>query len=153
MPVIEGSISRSGAVGAEGANAGALRWARARYDFAEDGGTVGAKNLLGITGASLIPAGAVVLGGFVDVLTAPTSGGSATIGIGIESGSDVIAVAAISGAPWSTTGRKALIQTFSNPASSVKTTAARNIVANIGTAALTAGKFDVYVAYIASVAE
>jgi hypothetical protein len=55
----------------------------------------------------------------------------------------------VSGAPWSTTGRKSVIPVFTG-ATSLKTTAARDVSIVIGTAALTAGGFTVYLAYIAT---
>ena len=58
---------------------------------------------------------------------------------------DVVAVAAISGAPWSTTGKKAIIPKRNTPEStSILTTAARNVLFVISGADLTAGKVQVY---------
>jgi hypothetical protein len=149
--VIEGAQRRTGSVNAESTAAtpadGSTRWARVRYDFAVEGGLV---STIGLAGALIIPSGAVVMGGFLDIITPPTSGGGATIAIQVEGANDLVAAAAISGAPWSTTGRKSIIPAYTG-ATSVKTTAARDISAVIGTAALTAGVFDVYVAYIETV--
>lgn len=117
--------------------------ARGRYDFAVDGGAVGDIDL---TAVAQIPANAVVLGGFVEVDTVPTSGGAATVAVKVEGAGDLVAAAAISGAPWSTTGRKSIIPVFTG-ATTVKTTAARKLVATVATAALTAGVFDVVVFY------
>lgn len=144
MAVIERSnvIERPSA-NLEGAVDGQTQWALADYSFAADGGAVGNINLL----PSNLPAGAVLLAGYLEVLVVPTSAGGATIGISSEGAGDLVAPAAISGAPWSTTGRKNLIPAFTG-ATSVKLTAARNIVAVIGTAALTAGSFRVAVAYL-----
>lgn len=121
-----------------------LKIARGRYDFAVDGGAVGDIDL---TPPAQIPANAVIMGGFVEVDTAPTSGGSATIAVKVEAANDIINAAAIGGAPWSTTGRKSVIPVFTG-ASTVKTTAARKIIATVATAALTAGAFDVVLFYI-----
>lgn len=123
---------------------GAIKSLRVRYDFAVKGGAVGTIPLFG---ASLIPAGAVVIGGIVDVITPPTSGGAGTLGIGVEAGADIVAAAAVSGAPWSTTGRKSTIPAFTG-ATSIKTTVARDVNAIIATAALTAGVVDVYLFYV-----
>lgn len=128
MPVIEKS--------------GRVRLARAFYDFAVDGGTVGTLALRG----DGIPTGAIIYDVVIDVQTAPTSGGAATIGISSEGASDLQSAAAISGAPWSTaTPKRGTLTATSTP---IKTTAARSIAAVIGTAALTAGKFVVLVRYI-----
>jgi hypothetical protein len=149
--VIEGALRRTGSVSAESTVAtpadGSTRWARVRYDFAVEGGAIGT---IGLAGATIIPLGAVIMGGFVDVITPPTSGGGATIAIQVEGANDIVNAAAISGAPWSTTGRKSVIPAYTG-ATSVKTTAARDISAVIATATLTAGVFDVYLAYIETV--
>jgi hypothetical protein len=119
-----------------------LKWARGRYDFAVDGGAVSTIVLT----TEQIPSGAIILGGLVEVDTVPTSGGAATIAVTVEGAGDIIAAAAISGAPWSTAGRKSVVPAFTG-ATTVKTTADRDISAVIATAALTAGVFDVLLAY------
>lgn len=149
--VIEGGVGRSGALSAEvtaGAPAvyGALRWVRADYSFAADGGAVGT---LALVGTTVIPSGAIVLGGLLEVTTPPTSGGAATIAVQVEAANDTVNAAAISGAPWSTAGRKSVIPVFTG-ATSLKTTTARDVSIVIGTAALTAGVFTIYLAYIAT---
>lgn len=153
MPIISPTTTdttvrqRAGSVAAEStaatAGASALKWVRGSYSFAADGGAVGTVNLVG---AAVIPAGAAILAAFIDVGTLPTSGGAATIAVGVEGAADMQAAAAISGAPWSTAGWKLGTKTFAT--APVETTVARDIVVTIGTAALTAGTFDVYVAYI-----
>lgn len=122
----------------------AIQVARGRYDFAIDGGAVGAIDL---TSSAQIPANAVIVGGFVEVDTAPTSGGAGTLAINTEGAGDIVAAAAVSGAPWSTTGRKSVIPAFTG-ATSVKTTVARKIVGTVATAALTAGALDVVLFYV-----
>lgn len=121
-----------------------LKVVRGRYDFAVDGGAVGDINL---TPAGSIPANAIILGGFVEVDTAPTSGGAGTVAVSVEGAADTVAAAAVSGAPWSTTGRKSVIPVFTG-ASTLKTTVARGITATIAAAALTAGAFDVVLFYV-----
>lgn len=109
------------------------------YDFAVDGGAVGTINLRGLNGTGQVPNGFVVLDSVVEVLTIPTSGGAATIAVQANAANDVVNAAAISGAPWSTTGRKAGIPVAA--ASSIKMTADRNVAIVVAVAALTAGKF------------
>ncbi|WP_433225592.1 hypothetical protein [Actinomadura formosensis] len=121
-----------------------LHAVRGRYDFAVDGGAVGDIDL---TPEAQIPANAVVLGGFAEVDVPPTSGGAGTLAVKVEGAGDIIAAAAVSGAPWSTTGRKSVVPVFTG-ATSVKTTAARKIVATVATAALTAGVVDVVLFYV-----
>lgn len=122
-----------------------LKEVTGEYDFAVDGGAVSTVTLRAAPSYSVgndIPFGAIIEGGFVEVDTAVTSGGSATVAVTVESAGDIVAAAAISGAPWSTTGRKSLVPAFTG-ATTVKTTAARSITITIATAALTAGKFRV----------
>jgi hypothetical protein len=52
----------------------------------------------------------------------------------------------VSGAPWSTTGRKSVIPVFTG-ASTVKTTVARALSIAVAVQALTAGKFRVVLFY------
>jgi hypothetical protein len=92
-----------------------------------------------------LPAGLTVIGGYMNVETAPVGAG-ASIGITIESAGDVVAVAAIVGAPWSTTGKKAILPKRNTPeaSSTFTTTVARDILFVISGADLTAGKVQLY---------
>jgi len=120
-----------------------LKAVRGRYDFAVDGGAVGDIDL---TSLAQIPANAVVLGGFVEVDTAVVGSG-ASLAVKVEGAADIVGVAAVSGAPWSTAGRKSVIPVFTG-ATTVKTTAARKIQATVSAAVLTAGAFDVVLFYV-----
>lgn len=121
---------------------GRTKWARAYYDFAVEGGAVGDIALRG----DQIPAGAVILDSLIKTDTVLTSGGSATVAVKVESAADINAADAISGAPWSTTGAKRGDLTATT--APVTTTAKRTITATVATAALTAGKFSVALAYV-----
>lgn len=126
-----------------------LKEVTGEYDFAVDGGAVSTITLRGATSYSVgndIPVGSVIEGGYVEVDTVPTSGGSATIAVSVEGAGDLVNAAAISGAPWSSTGRKSIIPAGTG-ATSVKTTAARVLTIAIATAALTAGKFRIVINY------
>ncbi len=124
-----------------------LRVAKATYDFAVDGGAMAT-----ITPAAnaTIPINAIIMGGAINNITVETSGGGATIALGLSAGGGgaaaLLAAAAISGAPWSSTGIKAIIPVFS-AATMIKMTAAGVITLTVATATLTAGKFDVEVVY------
>ena len=131
MPFIEQSL-------AEGVNGRALKVAIGQYDFAVDGGVQGTIALMGQTA---IPSGATIVGGFVDVQTQCTGVG-ASIACQVEAANDIVNAAAVSGAPWSTTGRKSVIPVFTG-ATTVKTSAARDISVVIAAATTTAGAFDV----------
>jgi hypothetical protein len=132
MPFIEHNAG-------EGVTTKGLRIVRGDYSFAADGGAAGT---IALMGSALVPSGCTVLGGWLEVTTPPTSGGAATISVGIEAAGDLVAAAAVSGAPWSTAGRKSVVPVFTG-ATSIRLTAARDISIVIATAALTAGAFKV----------
>lgn len=125
----------------EGVNAGAIKQVIAGYDFAVDGGAV---STIALTGSLLIPSGAVVLRGYIDVITQLTSGGSATIAAQVNAANDILTAVAV--ASW-TVGIKNILPASPTgaltAATSIKTTAARDVSIVIATAALTAGKFNI----------
>src|SRR5688572_20345008 len=90
---------------------GQARWVSAEYDFAVHGGAQGSIVI------GNLPSGLSVIGGYMNVETAPVGAG-ASIGITIEAAGDVVAVAAIAGAPWSTTGKKAILPKRNTPEAS-----------------------------------
>ncbi len=122
---------------------GIKEW-KGEYDFAVDGGAVSTITLRSDDGG--LPAGAIVEGGLIEVDTILTSGGAPTVAVQAEGAGDIQAAAAISGAPWSTTGRKSVVPVFTG-ATTVKTTIVRNPAIVIATATLTAGKFRVILFY------
>lgn len=143
---IEGLNHRDLALSGTADGLGGLRVARATYDVSTTLalGTVGAHGL-GVT----LPIKAVVVGGFLQVNTAFTSGGSGTLALKVESANDIISAAAVSGAPFSTTGQKAIIPKANTPESTgVALTAAREITATVATADLTAGKGTLFLYYV-----
>lgn len=137
MGVISGTSKLSGGMGI-----GRTKWASAQYDFAVDGGAVGDIALRGAT----VPSGAIVVDALIKVDTVLTSAGAATVAIKLQSAADINAADAFDGAPWSTTGAKR--GDFTATSAPVLTTAQRTLTATVGTAALTAGKFSVMVAYV-----
>jgi hypothetical protein len=137
MAVIEGS----GKIGAGGVR-GARKTAVGLYDFATEGGAVGAITLRGDT----VPSGAIIIDALIQVDTALTSGGSATVAVKVESANDILTATAYGSSPWSSTGAKRA--TLTATSAPVTTTAARSIVATVATAALTAGAFKVIVTYV-----
>jgi len=138
MPVIEGARKLS----ASDPGMGQPKVAVGLYDFATDGGAVGDITLRG----GSIPSGAIIVDALLHVDTVLTSGGAATVAVKTEGAADINAADAISGAPWSTAGAKRA--DFTATTAPIKTTAARSIVASVATAALTAGKFKVFVWYV-----
>lgn len=105
--------------------------ARDIYDFALHGGAIGTIQL-----PLVIPDNAIITECIVDVLTDPASGGAATIALGLNTTTDLLAATAIA----SVTG----IVVAKAQAAAFKLTAERNLQITIATAALTAGKLGVH---------
>ena len=144
---------------------GNIRVARATFD--PSGNTarrpVGA-HTLGVT----IPAGAIIIGGFIDVITTFTSASAdaGTIALSVEGANDIVSAIAISDATnvWDA-GIKGMKPGSPNlgadaahdsavevaalfAGTAIKTTAARLVTATVAVAALTAGKAVIYIKYI-----
>lgn len=114
------------------------------YDFTVNGGLVSTINLSALS--AQIPNNAIVRQCWINTLVAPTSGGSATIALGLNTTVDLLAATAYTS--FVTSGNAMLAGIPINTAATmVKATAARRITLTIGTAALTAGKIDVYCDY------
>jgi len=113
--------------------------AKAVYDFAVDGGATTA-----ITPAinATIPANAVIVRCYQVTTTAMTSGGSATIALSVG-GVTLKAATAFNDGAFDD-------EDVTEHAVLDKTTSAGSIVCTVATAALTAGKFEVYVEYYIS---
>jgi len=132
MPIIEGAESRG--------------VAKFSYDFDQRGGAVGDIVLAG----EPLPDNAIIWDGVVDVITPLTSGGSGTGAVSTaQSANDLITAAAVSGAPWSTAGSKAIVP-VGTAAASIKMTADRAPKLVIAVADLTAGKFNLFIEYYLS---
>lgn len=90
-----------------------------------------------------IPDNAIVISGHVDVIAAVASDGAATVAIGLVSGVDLLAA----------TGKTSLGLAAQVPMAAVKTapiklSAEKAVTVTVGTAALTAGKFDGYIVWM-----
>lgn len=121
-----------------------MPYVAAQFDTAIHGTAVGSYGL-----RVRLPKGAIVYNAFADVLTACTSGTSAaTIAVTTEGAGDIFAAAAVSGAPWSTTGRKQAVPDIATVGDYKKMTAEREVTVTIAVEALTAGKFDVFIFYV-----
>ena len=105
------------------------------YDFSIHGGAVGTIEL-----PAEIPDNAVIVGAYVDVLTDPTSGGAATVAIGLNTTTDILAATAIA----SVTG----VVVAKEQSAAFKLTADRKIQVTIATAALTAGKMAICIDWV-----
>lgn len=122
----------------------ALKSWKGEYDFAVDGGAIGTITLRSDDGP--IPNGAIVTHGLVEVDTGFTTGSAATGAVQVEGAGDIVAAAVVSGAPWSTTGRKSIIPVATG-ATTVKTSAARSPAFVIAVGTVTAGKMRVILYY------
>lgn len=138
MGIIDGTLKTGGRLGM-----GRIKQAVANFDFAVDGGKAEAHTLRGDT----IPKDAVIVDSLIKVDTECKSAeDKATVLVSAESEGDLQASKKSNEAPWSTKGAKRGAVTATG--TPVTTTAERSIVATIGTAALTAGKFTVVVSYL-----
>ena len=90
-----------------------------------------------------IPDNAIVISGHVDVITAVTSDGSATVAIGLVSGVDLLAATA-----KASLGLAAQVPMAAVKTAPIKLTAEKAVTVTVGTAALTAGKFDGYIVWM-----
>ncbi len=121
--------------------------ARATFDpSGVSGHRSAAAHTLGVT----IPDKAIVCGGVVQVNTVFDSAAStATVAISIQTANDLITAAAVSGAPWSTAGLKAIVPKINTPESTgIALTAARLVTATVGVQALTVGKATINLVYM-----
>lgn len=119
---------------------------RCTYDFAVQGGAVGTVDLVDPDGNdATLPDNAIITRVFIDEVTNVTSGGAATIAIGANTTTDLLGATAIAsftgiiaGVPDDAVGNM------------VKLTADRTLTATIATAAVTAGKLEIFVEYVLS---
>lgn len=112
------------------------------YDFARDGGAVGTIAMRG----DGLPDDAVITSGMIHVVTAVTSGGSATVALHLLSAGDILAATAKASLTLN-----ALIDTVpvGTAATSIRTTSAGLVpTVTIATAALTAGKIVLALEYL-----
>lgn len=125
-------------------NQNALQCVACEFDFDKQGGAVGTYNL-GVR----IPNGAVVVNAFGTCLTAFTSANStATIAVQTNAANDIFTAAAVSGAPWSTTGQKLAIPDLATVADYKTMTAEREVKLLIAVEAITAGKANFFIFFV-----
>lgn len=120
------------------------RTARARYDFAVDGG--GAPGLITLAQSDTIPLGAILIGGFVRVETNLAT--ATAVGIGTSAGSSTTALLASTAIATINTGTVSGITTLvPNRTTPVLMSAAGTVTITSTVAALTAGKLDIFIEY------
>ena len=125
------------------------RWKTFEYDFARQGGTVGAKTLTKVGGGvQKLPDNAVILGYYVEPVTSLASAGSATVALGSDD-SGLGAAALKAATAFDNAMYAAATQTLDKAslASKVNKAGGTSLLATIAAAALTAGKFRVHVKY------
>jgi hypothetical protein len=131
MPIIEGT-------------SGLKTWTGS-FSYAVDGGAISAITIRSNDGP--IPSGSMIVGGYVDVTTAGNSADdTATIALSVEGANDLVSAAAVSGAPWSTTGRKDIVPDATG-STAIKLTAARSPVATIAVQVIDAAVFQLVLFY------
>jgi len=125
----------------------------ARWQF-----DVAGKDSLGVANTTIaahgtgviIPANAVIIGGFMETNVAITGTG-ASVAVSVMAANDIQAAAAISGAPWSTKGLKAIVPKSNTPESTgIKVTSDKEVVVTVTAAVLTAGKVTGFLRYVIS---
>ncbi|SRR6266566_425992 len=115
------------------------------YSFATDGGAISTIILRSASGA--IPIGSYILEAFMEVTTGFTTGTAATAALQVEAANDLQTATIVSGAPYSTTGIKALVPVFT-AATMIKTTADRAPSIVIATGTVTAGVLHLIIFYV-----
>lgn len=123
------------------AGLGAMGVAHAVYSFATDGGASCTPAL-----NATIPANAIIVGATVNVTTAVTASGSATVGIGTTAGSTTTSILAATGKASLTLD--AIVNGVPTLAAPVKMSAAGSISVLIATGPLLTGIIEIFVYYV-----
>jgi len=134
-----------GTGGLTGGGLGSIGNAKMTYDFASDGGAISTITPLN---SPTLPAGAIVLGGVIDITTTLTSGGAATIALGFGSGAQVAALKAATAVASYAAGTTLVMIPIFTSATYLKLTAAARMTLTVAAATLTAGRMDINVAYV-----
>jgi len=90
-----------------------------------------------------IPDNAIVYGGFIDVITAVTSDGNATVAISLVAANDLLTATAKASLTLAT--QKPMAAVIAQP---IKLTEEKAVTVTVGTTALTAGKIDGYILWM-----
>lgn len=126
---------------------GVVKEARATFDPT---GTAGHRTIASHVLGTAIPINATVIGGWLETIVAVDSADhSGTLAVQIEGANDIQTAVNISGAPWSTTGKKAIVPKINTPESTaIKLSAARQITFVVATTALTVGNVIAHLLYV-----
>lgn len=113
------------------------------YKFSRDGGAVGDINLKDEDGVAVsLPIGTIAWDGVINVKTAVTSGGSATLEHTLVSAGDLKAATAV--ASFSTDAKLAIIPVGTAASSLIPLVAAKTPKLTVAVAALTAGEYSLH---------
>jgi hypothetical protein len=125
-----------------GVNAGpsTRRMISATYDATVQGGGTASYPI------ARLNKGARIIGGFIDMLaTATAVSGTPTISVGVNTAADLFAATSVLGAPFSTNADSLIIPRIETQATtSVAVTADSNVVVAVAAAAISTGRFTVY---------
>lgn len=123
---------------------GGLQVLKATYDFTIDGGAI---STILLANSQVIPAGAIILGGIIDPITTLTSGGAATVAVGIGNGASAAALKAAAAMGTYVGGTPlAMIPVWS--AGFFKLAADGKISITIAAATVTGGKFAIHICWV-----
>lgn len=115
------------------------------YEFSTDGGGIGT---ITPVNSPTLPVGAIILGGVIDITTTLTSGGAATIALGLGSGAQVAALKAATAVATYAAGTTVPVIPVFTAATYLKVAADTRLTLTVAAFALTAGKMDVNLVYV-----
>lgn len=119
------------------------------YDFAVNGGLVSTINLVDDQGnPAILPKGALVTNVVARVITAATSGGSATVSLGLLTAIDLMAATAVASLTLGANVAGVPVGTAATWVGPVTATGGTQVTAGIAVAALTAGKIKYFIEYV-----
>lgn len=123
------------------------RIAHAQWSFAVDGGAIAT---IIPSNNFLLPVGCVITGGAINVTTQCTSGGSATLSVGLTNPSSVTSLLGATAVASLTVGMQQCVVVPQTASGWLKTTATSQGQIAIATATMTAGVVEIYVFYYES---
>jgi hypothetical protein len=142
-----GALAATGPLALTGNAQGYDQVAYARYNFAVDGG---ADSLITPAVNTVIPANAIVYGGFINATTAPVGSG-ASIAFGTSAGSSATSLKAATAITTFTIDSVVATVPVWTAATAFKMTAAGSITMTPSAALLTAGVIEVFLFYVVAV--
>lgn len=140
---VETKFLADDAVSNDKMNASAPKHLTFLYDFSVDGGAIGAITLKDNDGnAQGIPANALITNAYISVEQDVTSAGSATVAFGVVANTDAFKAA---------TAKATLVTDYVvQGANDLPLKYSGDVIATVATAALTGGKFRIFVEYLES---